>query len=64
MKNKNKSLTERVGRNSIRVWKMIVSLQEYKNILKETQKELKDFNMNFLTNWEQNILFSKGIKNV
>jgi len=31
---------------------MKVSANEFSEILKETQKEIKDFNFNFLLNWE------------
>lgn len=37
----------------VQLWKMKVSDEFYKQVLKETQQEIKDFNMNMLVNWEE-----------
>jgi len=58
MQKQKQILPERIGRNIVKLWKMKFTIKEYKNILKETQEELKDFNMDFLTSWEQDIINS------
>lgn len=36
-----------------RIWKMKVSDKFYKEVIQETQKELREFNQDHLINWEE-----------
>lgn len=51
-KTKTKNSIERIGKNKYRIWKNFYTAEKFNEIVRETQEELKDFNFNFLTNWE------------
>ena len=53
MKTKTKNPIERIGRNAVKLGKMVVSIKEYKEIIKETKELIGEFNENMLVNWEE-----------